>query len=1080
MFPEREMTASCGHQTQPCKSIAQAVKQVEWSGHIYLDGTGTERHPYDCDQTIMHSHHSSIQVQKSLRMEGIQSTPHISCFAGFQFQNVGRKLSIVLSGIVFRQTPLRLVDCDLVQVLNCSFLEAMGALTVLMKNSSRTHLDIKGFSSFKNNTCCVKVLTVNSQNYSLKVTVSDTTFQGNRIVGLSIAPLKKKHEVSTVNIYIYNCVFLNNAQCDVFVHLWDPAEISFTIRNTIFTTKVAKQKTVGIFFSAHSLNKVKSSDIELINVTLESRPSNVFQMTFPGKKSLKIQRTVFKGGICLYKYVPIYNPLFADVGTGALTILSNHDTLNRSGCVEEKINENIHPLWKYDTEVIFEDTTFEGNAGLIAGAVYISNGNVTFNRCTFRNNFGTKRSGHVYSAYGTGRVNFKECSFLTTMSNLTVTNTIFDKSTFLYSESGGPIKFENTSMALIIGQRMRSPVLDISNGGYVDVDNRSTIECSIGSQVLFENNTHFVYVYNEKNGSSCRMNVTVLKYSCNLCPPGYYSLEQGVSHGLNVHASIQCLPCPFGATCIEKNIAAKPNFWGYPNSNNPSSLSFYACPERYCQSPTSHSNEYNSCNGNRTGFLCGKCQLEYSETLFSTECRKRSECNNYMLWITTILYTTGLAFYLLIKPPVLAFLGRQIVWFRKRQYYSEIQELGPVDSHSDKGYLKITFYYYQAAELLIVGSAEELLHKIPFVLSIVDAFNFHVRTLHRVIDCPPAGLTAVTKELLLSGTVFLTMAELVVIYGLHVALNKIRRRGKPSPIHYMAVVIELLLLGYERLADTSLKLMHCVSIASEKRLFIDAEFVCWQWWQYVPLTYVVVSVVPFIIVLYCGSSKLYNDSISSQELLGACILPLPFLMYWLFKQMLKGDAKSRKNRQSSKDVLEVLHGPFRQPSAIDNGTLYWESVLIGRRLILLSCHAFITNLMFKMVCMTTACVFMLLHHVLKNPYHDPIANKAETSSLLALVMMAVINLTKATLISIGTSIVGPTKSYLEALEWFELGALAFVPLLLCILVFLAVFSQLVRLMVSLKKLISRYDHWRTITLRLTELQTPILDTSEAD
>ena len=130
--------------------------------------------------------------------------------------------------------------------------------------------------------------------------------------------------------------------------------------------------------------------------------------------------------------------------------------------------------------------------------------------------------------------------------------------------------------------------------------------------------------------------------------------------------------------------------------------------------------------------------------------------------------------------------------------------------------------------------------------------------------------------------------------------------------------------------------------------------------------------------------------------------------------------------------------------------------MICRRFMLFFCRAFITNAMFRMVCMTTTCVLIILHHVLKNLYHDPIANKAETSSLLALVMMAVINLSKATLISFGTSIVGPTKSYLEALDWFEVGALAFAPLLVCIFVVFAVFSQLVRLIVSLTKLISHF------------------------
>lgn len=182
-----------------------------------------------------------------------------------------------------------------------------------------------------------------------------------------------------------------------------------------------------------------------------------------------------------------------------------------------------------------------------------------------------------------------------------------------------------------------------------------------------------------------------------------------------------------------------------------------------------------------------------------------------MQWIITIVFTTGPAFYPLIKLPVMSFLGRQIVWFRKREGHHTIQELGQVDAHSDSGYLKIAFCFYQAAELLITGSAEDLLHhKIPFVLSIVDAFNFQLRVLHRVRYCPLPGLTAVTKELLLSGSVFLTMTELGVIYCLHVviAFNKIRRKERPSSTHYTAVVIELLLQGYERLTETSLKLMH--------------------------------------------------------------------------------------------------------------------------------------------------------------------------------------------------------------------------------------------------------------------------------
>ena len=110
----------------------------------------------------------------------------------------------------------------------------------------------------------------------------------------------------------------------------------------------------------------------------------------------------------------------------------------------------------------------------------------------FKDNFGIEQTGHVYSAYGTGQVHFKDCSFSTTKTSVTIlNNTTFNKATFLYSESGGPMKFQNTSMRFFVAKRGSYPLFDISSGGYVEVDDNTTIQCSKGSQLLFENTTHF-------------------------------------------------------------------------------------------------------------------------------------------------------------------------------------------------------------------------------------------------------------------------------------------------------------------------------------------------------------------------------------------------------------------------------------------------------------------------------------------------------------------------------------------------------------------------------------------------------------
>ena len=121
-------------------------------------------------------------------------------------------------------------------------------------------------------------------------------------------------------------------------------------------------------------------------------------------------------------------------------------------------------------------------------------------------------------------------------------------------------------------------------------------------------------------------------------------------------------------------------------------------------------------------------------------------------------------------------------------------------------------------------------------------------------------------------------------------------------------------------------------------------------------------------------------------------------------------------------------------------------MLIGRRFILLVFKVFIADMMLRMVSMATACLLITIHHISRNPYHSPLANKAETCSLAALTVMSIINLAKATLISFGITIGGPGKSYMAALEWLEVSFLAFAPALVSLLVAFAVLSQLVRLL----------------------------------
>ena len=873
--------------------------------------------------------------------------------------------------------------------------------------------------------------------------------------------LPGKLPLKPVKILVENCTFKRNVY-DVSITVREAGSVSFTVNNTNFIGQ-SNGHAIGFYMPAVR-NKTKTSrvTVEIDKVIFDARPASFFALYFQGKKYVTIRRSIFRH--CTSVSQELWNQgdsKFAyETATGAISILSNPDKRYKTGCVQRNITNNTHPLWRYDAHVTVEDTLFQENAGLNGGAVYLSNGNTTFRNCSFENNLAAMHTGQVYSAYGTGRVEFVNCSFVSSTYYATISGRKFKNVAFFYSESGGPIKFRNSSMFSNTSTRRSFSVLAVYNGGYVDIDRETSIRCE-GSQMSLANATHFVYT--EKRQRLCIENVTVLWFSCKLCSPGYYSLQTGFSKGLAVDDSFQCEPCPLGATCIrnESSIAAIENFWGYNVPERDGQvLNFVPCPKGYCRSPSPQSLVYNSCHGNRTGFLCGQCAPGYTESLFNSECRKTAQCKDYLFWIAMFLFSAALALYLLIDPPLLRLLSpQQVFWFMKKKERRQSEESSENCQEPDSGYTKIAFYYYQVADLLLSNSLDDLVLEMPLVVAIISAFNFQVRASYLRIDCPFPGLTPVTKELLLSLVVFATMANLALIYCAHLLISRFHKKlRKPSLSRYMAVFLEILLLGYDRLAETSLALMHCVSTGDEHRLFIDGTTICLQPWQYILLGYIIVFVVPFIAVLYFGSSKLHSSSgssISSGEFLAACIIPLPVLIYWLFKHVFKREeAAARPN--NSAEVMKVLHEPFRDPNDPDKGTLYWESVMIGRRLILLTVHSFIPNAMIRLFVMASACDFMAIHHIIKDPFRSKTANRVETMSLVTLAIIAKISLVKATLLSSGISAKGTNKDILEGLQWFEFAAMGLVPALLSLLAAFAILSQTFRLIIYIVNKIARH------------------------
>ncbi|CAH3043143.1 unnamed protein product, partial [Pocillopora meandrina] len=878
-----------------------------------------------------------------------------------------------------------------------------------------------------------------------------------------------------LNVTIEGCKFQNNTH-DIYGLLYNTINIAFRVRNTLFDGKEVQRHvntTFGIRLIIPRLQRtnVSQAAIEIEDVTFKSRPSNSFAFFSKGNNTIKIRRCLFRDGFGLEidEWTRTYykHQVTDRTSQGALMFLFDTDEIENRGCVDNGVTNNTHRTWKYFNHVLLEDTTFQNNLGHKAGAVQIINSYVKFRRCEFINNFASSDTGQIYVGHGSAKVELNSCVFKRTKLSEEFRGITFRHRRFFYSESGGPIKILNTSFHSDMGNRStRGPVIQIKSGGYFEMDSSSTIQCAVGSELYFSNFSHFIYDEGDDR-NFCRINLTSEILSCRMCSSKMYSLQRGFSRGLEVSKGFRCQNCPFGAHCNgPNNILAKPNFWGYKitNSSNISSLKFLPCPWEYCRPQRKdlyQSNDYNSCRDFRSGILCGRCAAGYSETLFSSECRQSHKCRWNYLWILMGVYTVLFTIYLLKKPPLVLYLKRQILWFKTDGQISFEME-GHSSLHKaeepEYGYMKIVFYFYQVAELLLTESLENILANVPYISTLVAAFNFQVHVLDENLGCPFAGLTAVTKELFLSSLVFAAIAQVFIVYFLHRSLNLAMGKGRPSFTHYVAVAVEILLLGYERLAETSLKLMQCVPIGSKWRLNIDGNIVCWQWWQHGLLAYTVIFVVPFVGVLYWGSGLLYAKAITWKEFVGACIVPLPFLVRWLLKSVCsrQNRRKAQVHHECSDEISKILHGPFRPPRENDRGTLYWESVLIGSRLVLLTFRAFIPNSMICFLCLSVACILMLVHHLVMKPFRHPTADKLGALSLITLACIAVINLTSATLSSSATKPEGPDKHVMVVLRWILVAFLCSFPALAALLVLFALLSQLARLALFIKRKICSF------------------------
>ena len=813
-------------------------------------------------------------------------------------------------------------------------------------------------------------------------------------------------------------------------------------------------------------SSIRLHDFEVTNAV--GSTSVVFRIYSNNSNNVEIVNSVFRKIRSVFTNGYLSSPL---------SIFMPKDML-----IQGKGCNNSYLRFSYINTITILNTTFKDNIGRSTGGVLLYSGNVTIRGCYFENNYAIKSGGHV-------RVEDQHAMLKIENSILKQTSaeTIFNGETFthhasVYSESPGSLQLRKT---LIVAELDKDSyrLLSVVRAGLVEFDNFSKIQCAIGSVLRVDNFSHFMFVPSSSENPECWLKITVMTISCHQCLAGFYSLQRGEIQGLPkkemlASSDLFCSPCPYGANC-SRNIEAKPNFWGYPELDGPNSLKFVHCPAQYCRpggkEDKTDLSVYNSCRGNRDGVMCGRCKIGYTETLFSKKCKRIDKCKDHWIWPLTIIYGVVMALLFIHKPPIIRFLVKNILWFanssRNRTEYTSLEE----PDHYNKGYKKIIFHFYQISSYLnvepisdaIKNTADIVKETAPLVTFFSGIFNFIPTVSSEGFGCPFPGLNVVTKELILSSGVFATLISVQAILILHFTWNKLRGRPDPPLAPYVAATLETLLLGCATLANTALKLLTCVPVLGESRLYYDGNIKCWQWWHCFFLFYVVIFLLPFIAVIYWGAMKLQRGLISVGHFIGACFFPLGFISLWIIQKLFyprnQRQCQEASLSETRVEALKVLHDSFRPPSRRKGGSLHWESVLIGRRFLLLSYQVFFPDPLIRLFFMDITCLFVFAWHLTVKPFRDRKANVIEAISLAFLVVIATINLIQANFLSAGVNPQGPVKRHVIMLQQVEICLLAIVPLLLGFLCMFAVVSQLARILVLLIGIV-RFVFRRVITL----------------
>ena len=609
--------------------------------------------------------------------------------------------------------------------------------------------------------------------------------------------------------------------------------------------------------------------------------------------------------------------------------------------------------------VTIADSHFDGNKARLSticankdeggngGAIFVSGygGPRRFNiyRTSFVNNTATCFGSAVYIGYYVS-IKMRSIRFSTSAASRLSSETVW----FSYSQQ---LSIKNVTLEVRRQIRMIGTIFLARYKGKRMRGKTLSFRCPNGSAVNIA--SKYVRVSRER----------AIEVKCHHCPKETYTLKPNHVSTIDdtdlnqTKFQTKCQSCSFGAVC-KRGIRPKPNFWGHVFKDM---AVMFICPPGYCCQSKSRCVSLHSCNGMRTGRLCGKCKKGYFQSIFTSDCIHEKLCKPGKFWALAVcsclLFTILFIFLQDIFLIIVRLLSmKKILDSIKRKFKclwdtlscmkkgrNEVETIrddieqdtelmhnepvnnadGNVDqisnSHLDDctpksdndsmagGLIKIIFFFYQVHSLLtIYKSNKQTLYLTEikgFVLSIFN-LNLHF-AVGSEIHCPFHEMDSTTKVLITASFPISCLVFTGVLCALAHAVPScfrkkdiIHRYAMKAKPKLLIAILQFILLGYATLTSSILSLVTCLPLADgQKILYVDGNISCYQHWQYGILSFVLLWAIPLIYALHKLPTYIGNREISIQTVYVALLLPFPFFVY----TMVRSARKMRCRKESAKE-----------------------------------------------------------------------------------------------------------------------------------------------------------------------------------